>query len=155
MPEDRARVEAMLRGTGLFWEWEIPIALEVFGDATGANPEGRVDRDYEAAGIEAEGQLVGWAAWGPTEGQPGSFDLYWIVVDPALQGHGLGSMLLAEMDRRIAGRVKRLFVETSGRADYAPTRAFYERHGYRMLDCLPNHFAPGDDLVRFVKEFAA
>ena len=72
-------------------------------------------------------------------------------MDPAKQG--LGSLLLAEMDRRIAGRVKRLFVETSGRADYAPMRAFYERHGYRMLDRLPDHFAPGDDLVRLVREF--
>ena len=153
VPKDRGRVEAMIKATGLFWRWEIPIALEVFDGATGA--KGRVDPDYESAGVETDGRLGGWAAWGPTPGQPGAFDLYWIVVDPARQGQGIGSLLLAEMDRRIAGRAKQLFVETSGRDDYAPTRAFYERHGYRMLDRLPDHFAPGDDLVRFIKEFAA
>lgn len=153
MPADRVRVEAMTRAAGLFWDWEIPIAMEVFDDATGANASGRIDPDYESTGVEIDGRLAGWASWGPTPNQPGTFDLYWIVVDRNIQGRGLGSLLLAEMDRRIAGRVRRLLVETSGRDDYAPTRAFYERHGYRIIERVPDHFAPGDDLVRFVKEF--
>ena len=142
----------MTRAAGLFWDWEIPIAMEVFDDATGANAAGRIDPDYESAGVEIDGRLAGWACWGPTPNQPGTFDLYWIVVDRTIQGQGLGSRLLAEMDRRIAGRVRRLLVETSGRDDYAPTRAFYERHGYRIIERVPDHFAPGDDLVRFVRD---
>lgn len=142
----------MTRAAGLFWDWEIPIALEVFDDATGANPTGWIDPDYESAGIEVDGRLAGWACWGPTPDQPGTFDLYWIVVDRTAQGQGLGSRLLAEMNRRIAGRVRRMLVETSGRDDYAATRAFYERHGYRIIERVPDHFAPGDDLVRFVRD---
>lgn len=152
VPEDRERVESMTRGTGLFWDWEIPIALEVFDDATGANPEGRIDPDYESAGLEADGRLAGWACWGPTPGHPGQFDLYWIVVDASAQGRGFGSALLAEMDRRIAGRARLILVETSGRPDYEATRAFYLRHGYRPIDRVPDHFGPGDDLVRFAKD---
>ncbi len=139
----------MTRATRLFWDWEIGVALEVFDDATGAR--GPADPDYESAGIEVDGALAGWACWGPTPGKPGTFDLYWIVVAPRWHGRGLGTRLLAEMDRRIEGRAATVLVETSGRADYGATRAFYERHGYRQVDQVPDHFAPGDDLIRFAR----
>ncbi len=152
VPTDRARVEAMTRATGLFWDYEIGIALDVFDEHTGANRTGTPDPDYEGAGVEVDGRLMAWACWGPTPERPGTFDLYWIVVDPEAQGRGLGSRLLAEMDARIAGRAREVLVETSGRDDYAPTRAFYLRHGYRQVGHVPDHFAPGDDLVRYAKD---
>lgn len=152
VPSDRSRVEAMTRAVGLFWDWEITVALEVFDEGTGANPAGRVDPDYETAGVEVDGALMGWAVWGPTPEKPGTFDLYWIVIDAAAQGQGLGTVLLAEMDRRIEGRAARVLVETSGRPDYAKTRAFYERHGYSQVAQVPDHFAPGDDLVRYARQ---
>ena len=134
----------MTRAAGLFSDHEITVALEVFDD-------GFVDPDYESAGVEIEGALVGWACWGPTPNQEGTFDLYWIVVDRGRQGSGLGTLLLAEMWQRIAGRARTVLVETSGRADYAPTRRFYERHGYRQVGVEVGHYGPGDDLIRFAK----
>lgn len=134
----------MTRAAGLFYDPEITVALEVFDD-------GFVDPDYESAGVEIDGALVGWACWGPTPNQEGTFDLYWIVVDRGRQGSGLGTLLLAEMWQRIAGRARTVLVETSGRADYAPTRRFYERHGYRQVGVEVGHYGPGDDLIRFAK----
>lgn len=146
-PDDRTRVEAMTRAVGLFYDHEIPIALEVFDDSFG-------DPDYESAGVEVDGVLVGWACWGPTPASEGTFDLYWIVVDRGQQGSGLGSLLLEEMERRTTGRARTFLVETSGRSDYAPTRAFYERHGFRQVAVEAGHYGPGDDLVRFSKTYA-
>ncbi len=74
----------------MFREDEIPVALEVFDLAAGAGPDGRIDADYEHAGVEVDGALMGWASWGHTPGTLGTFDLYWIVVDPAGHGRGLG-----------------------------------------------------------------
>lgn len=144
-PDDRNRVEAMTRAAGLFSSHEIVVALEVFDDSF-------IDPDYESTGVEVDGTLVGWACWGPTPNHPGTFDLYWIVVDPSRQGSGIGTLLLEEMGRRIAGRARTILVETSGRADYAPTRSFYERHGYRQIAVEVGHYGPGDDLVRYRKE---
>jgi len=151
VPQDRLRVDQMTRAVGLFWDYEIPIALEVFEEATGSGPSGVVDPDYESSGIEADGLLVGWAVWGPRPGAPGTFDLYWIVVHPEWQGAGLGRRLLAEMDRRIEGRVVEVVVETSGRADYEPARRFYERHGYERVGRIANHYGPGDDQLTYVR----
>lgn len=149
-PADRTRVEAMTRGTGLFRDDEIPVALEVFDGAVGA-----ATADYQAAGAEVDGRLVGWICWGPTPCTLGTFDLYWLVVDPAWQGRGLGGALLAEMERRIAGRARLVVVETAGRPDYAATRAFYAGRGYQAVASIPDFYAPGDDQVTFVKTLPA
>jgi len=150
-PGDRVRVEEMTRGAGLFSGSEISIALEVFDDATGANPAGTVDPDYESAGVEVNGHLVGWAVWGPRPGEPATFDLYWIVVDPPWQRNGLGRILHDHMEERIEGRAEQVLVETSGRPDYERTREFYERHGYRAFRRVADFYGPGDDQVVYVR----
>jgi hypothetical protein len=45
-------------------------------------------------------------------------------------------------------------VETSSRADYAPTRAFYERRGYARTASIPAYYEPDDDLVIYLKDLA-
>lgn len=148
-PGDRARVERLTRATGLFREIEIPVALEVFDAAVGA---GRAaDPDYESAGAEVDGALAGWIVWGPTPGTVGTFDLYWIVVDPAHQGAGVGTALHEEMERRIAGRARLVVVETGGRAEYGATRGFYAARGYEVAARITDYYEPGDDLVKLVK----
>lgn len=145
VPADRARVDVITRAVGLFRDDEIPVALEVF-EATAAATD-----TYEGVAAERDGTLVGWAAWGPVPCTLGTYDLYWIVVDPHLHRAGVGGALLTAMEQAIGGRARQVVVETAGRADYAATRAFYERHGYRVAARIPDYYAPGDDLITFVK----
>ena len=56
-----------------------------------------------------------------------------------------------------AGRAaggRRLYAETSGRAQYRPTRRFYRRAGFRREARLRDFYAPGDDKLIFVKELS-
>lgn len=147
---DREAVEAMTRGSGGFHPDEVRVALDVFDAAMGIGRIGP-DPDYELCAVEVDGVLAGWACWGPTPCTVGTFDLYWIVVDGPWQGKGVGSVLIEEMERRVAGRARLIVVETAGRDDYAGTRAFYERRGYRRESRIPDYYAPGDDLVVYVK----
>jgi ribosomal protein S18 acetylase RimI-like enzyme len=145
----RARLEAITAAAGLFRPAEVAIALELFDDALSG------DDDYRCLGAYAGDELVGWACWGPTPATQGTYDLYWIVVDPALQGRGVGTALLRAVEARLAAEAARLVVvETSSRPDYAPTRAFYERRGYTRAATLPGYYAPGDDLVIYLKDLA-
>ena len=145
MAADRDRLEAITRATGLFHDDEIPVALEVFDAAVAGSP------DYTALGAEAGDALAGWICWGPTPCTVGTFDLYWIAVDPAQHNAGIGSLLLGAMERQLAGRARLVVVETAGRAAYAPTRAFYERRGYAAVARIPDFYAPGDDQVVYTK----
>lgn len=150
---DEARVFDMTRGNALFRPEEIPVAMEVFRAAVGI---GRApDPDYETAGAEIDGLLVGWICWGPTPCTRGTFDLYWIVVDPSSQGQGIGAALVEEMERKVAGRARLIVVETGGHPDYEPTRAFYARRGYQVAATVPDYYLPGDALVVFVKRLAS
>jgi ribosomal protein S18 acetylase RimI-like enzyme len=144
---DRGRIEEITRAVGLFREDEIPVALEVFDEAV---REGG-SRDYTTLGAEVDGKLVGWICWGPTPCTIGTYDLYWMAVDPALQGSGIGTALVVEMERRLAGVARLVIIETTGRPDYGATRAFYTARGYRAVSTIPDFYAPGDDQVVFVK----
>ena len=120
----------------------------------GTRPELANEPDYTALGADAEGRLVGWICWGPTPCTLGTYDLYWMAVDPAAQRGGVGTALLAEMERQLVGRARLIVVETAGRADYAATRGFYESRGYRPTARIPEFYAPGDDLVIYTKLLA-
>jgi GNAT superfamily N-acetyltransferase len=87
-PADRADIERITRAVGLFHQDEIPVALEVFDAAVAGDPS------YIALGSEVDGALAGWICWGPTPCTAGTYDLYWMAVDPARQGSGVGTALI-------------------------------------------------------------
>jgi ribosomal protein S18 acetylase RimI-like enzyme len=74
-----------------------------------------------------------------------------MAVGPELQGSGIGTALLVEMERRLLGLARLIVVETTGRPDYAATRGFYEARGYSPTATIPDFYAAGDDQVVFVK----
>ena len=145
---DRGRIEGITRAVGVFHDEEVPVALEVFDGAVAGSP------DYLALGAEVDGRLAGWICWGPTPCTLGTWDLYWMAVDPAVHGAGVGTALIAEMEQRLVGAARLVVVETAGRTDYAPTRAFYEARGYRRTAVVPDFYAPGDDQVIYTKRLA-
>ena len=145
----RARLEELTRATGFFREEEVATAVELLDESLAG------DDDYRFVGAFETDDLVGYACWGPTPGTEGTSDLYWIVVDRSRQGAGVGTKLLSEVEGRLLAEGCRLVVvETSSRADYAPTRGFYENRGYTRAATIPGYYAPGDDLVVYTKDLA-
>ena len=122
-----------------------------------AAPAPPTDSDYLFLGaFTPEDELVGYACYGPTPGTDRTFDLYWIAVEPATQGAGIGTLLLDEVERRLQGHHARLLVvETSSRSDYRATRRFYERRGYAEGARVRAFYAPGDDRIIYIKRFHA
>jgi ribosomal protein S18 acetylase RimI-like enzyme len=143
----RARLERLTAATGLFRPDEVAIAVELLDESLAGGD------DYRLLGAYAGDELVGYACWGPTPGTQGTYDLYWIVVDPVWQGKRIGTELLrAVEDTLTAAHGRLIVVETSSRAAYAPTRAFYERRGYARTATIPGYYAPDDDLVIYRKD---
>ncbi len=146
-PEDRDAVRAVVASTGFFHDFEIDVAVELVDERL---------RRGEASGYHfvfadaPSGRLLGYACYGPIACTEGSYDLFWIAVDESERGRGLGRRLLEEAAERIRARGGRgIYIETSGRAQYAPTRAFYERCGCMLDATLPDFYAPGDPKLVF------
>src|SRR5436190_1276461 len=143
----RGTVEALLRATGMFRPSEVETAVQVLDESLAG------EDDYRWLGAFDGESLVGCICWGPTPGTEGTYDLYWLVVDPARQGQGLGTELLTAVERRLRAALGRLLVTvTSSRGVFEPTRSFYEHRGYTRAATIPGYYAPGDDLVIYSKD---
>lgn len=144
----RGQAESILRATGVFREDEILVGLEVL-DSYLAHPE----QDYTALGaFTPGGELLGFSIHGPTPCTLGTWDLYWIAVAPEAQGLGVGTVLLKEVEGRLARlNARLLIIETSSRPPYDPTRAFYLKKGYREVARVPDFYEAGDDRVIYAK----
>ena len=90
---------------------------------------------------DQDGRVVGFATAGPDRDHTGVGELYAIYVDPPAQGAGVGSALLAaaEQSLRDAGHREAILwtFEANGLA-----RAFYERHGWELVDGQQDGLAP-------------
>ena len=148
---DREEVRRIVAATGFFRPDEVEVAVELVderlakGEASG----------YHFIFAEIEGSVAGYACYGPIACTRGSYDLYWIAVEPDWQGRGLGQALLRETERQIRQRAGRhIYIETSGRPQYAPTRAFYKRCDYQAVAVLPDFYDHHDDKVIWRKACA-
>jgi D-alanine-D-alanine ligase len=148
-PEDMENVLRLVDSTGVFSAVEHQIAVELVEERLKDGAES----GYHFVFAELDGRVVGYACYGAIPLTAGSFDLYWIAVDKTLHGRKIGRLLLEETERRIreAGG-RQVYIETSNRPHYAPTRGFYLRCGYREAAILENFYAPGDDKVIYVRE---
>ena len=149
---DRARVAELLVSTAVFSTEEIDVALQLFDASVGGRGDTGADDahvpDYEFTGAFEGDRLIGYACSGPTPATEGTFDLYWLAVDAAAQGKGIGTTLVREVERELRDRGARmLLVETSSRPDYSNTRAFYARCGYTEAARIRDFYAPADDRI--------
>ena len=156
----RGRVEEILRATSVFRGEEVDVALELFDLVYAGDGKASVDGsepEYTFVGVFTDlGHLVGYACYGPTPATDRTYDLYWIAVDPAAQGSGAGTRLLAEVERRLCdARGRMLVVETSSRDEYDATRGFYAARGYQEAARVGHFYAPGDDRVIYTKRLSA
>ena len=149
-PSDMDAVKKLVEVTGVFHDFEVDIAVELVEERL---RRGDVSGYHFVLADGDGGRLAGYTCWGPIPCTQGSYDIYWIAVDPQLQGQGLGHALMQETERRIAAvGGRRVYLETSGRADYLPTRRFYDRCGYEVAATLPDFYAEGDDKIVYVKK---
>ncbi len=147
---DTALVRRLVTDTGFFRHDEVDIAVELVDDAIRLGEAS--DYRFLFADSPENSSLSGYACFGRVPATKSGFDLYWIAVAPSTQRHGLGSRLMAatEVACRAEGG-ERLYADTSGRPDYAPTRAFYHRSGFVVAAVFPDFYADGDDKVVFSK----
>jgi ribosomal protein S18 acetylase RimI-like enzyme len=147
-PTDRDDVRRIVAGSGFFTDAEVAVAVELVDErlAKGASS------GYEFLFAERDGAMLGYACYGEIACTVGSYDLYWVAVDPALRGQGLGRWLVQQVEQAVGQRRgRRIYAETSSRALYEPTRLFYERCGYTEAARFSDFYAPGDAKVVYEK----
>jgi len=145
---DPERVEEMVKATGFFREDETAVAVELVREKL---EKGR-GSGYEFIFAGEDGETVAYCCYGLIPCTLHSYDLYRIVTHPANMKQGIGSILPGKTEdavRQVGGRG--IYLETSSKEQYHPTRLFYERNGYCMKARFDDFYAPGDDKLVYVK----
>lgn len=146
--EDVQAVRAITASTGFFSPEEVEIAVELVEDRLAKGPR----CGYHFLFAEHEGRTMGYTSYGPIACTKESFDLYWIAVDGGFRGKGLGTRLLAKTEEAIAALGgARIYIETSARPFYTPTREFYLARGYAQVAELEDFYASGDAKAMYLK----
>jgi ribosomal protein S18 acetylase RimI-like enzyme len=140
--KDKSTILDILRTLPEFTPEEVVVAEELID----AYLESSSISEYLVLVAEVDAVVTGYVCYGPTPLTKGTWDVYWIAVDPGGQGQGVGRALMAFTEARIKESQGRLvLVETSGRPDYAKTRRFYNSIEYTEAARVADFYAPGDD----------
>jgi ribosomal protein S18 acetylase RimI-like enzyme len=144
IPGDLITVREIVASTGFFRDDEIDIAVELVqerlskGDASG----------YHFIFAELEGEVAAYCCFGSVPCSLVSYDIYWIATRAGIQGKGIGTSLLTEAEKAIREMGgKSIFLETSSKDLYEPTRRFYLGNGYSVEAVLEEFYDIGDDKV--------
>jgi ribosomal protein S18 acetylase RimI-like enzyme len=149
--KDKSTIMDILRALPEFTSEEVVVAEELID----AYLESSSISGYLVLVAEVDAVVTGYVCYGPTPLTKGTWDVYWIAVDPGGQGHGVGRALMAFTEDRIKESQGRLvLVETSGRPDYAKTRRFYNSIEYRESARVLDFYAPGDDKLILEKRLS-
>ena len=150
-PRDARRVRDIVLSSDFFSKDETDMAMELVEERL----QKGLTSGYHFLFAEKEDVVIGYACFGPIPCTVCSFDLYWIAVDNGLRGSGLGREILDRVEQKImAFGGKRVYVETSSRPQYAPTRSFYRKRWYRLEALLMDFYSPGNHKMIFVKELS-
>lgn len=148
IPSDREPLEQLMRESTFFRDDEIPVAMELIDDQLA---KGKASEYLFIVAVQDD-KPVGYVCYGLIACSVHSYDIYWIAVSPKAQRSGIGRRLMTAAEERIQSTGgRRVYVDTSGKAQYHSTRAFYLKCRYSIEATLHDFYAPGDDKVIFLK----
>jgi len=147
---DRDELKRILFDTNHFNDEEIKIALELID----VYINDKTQKDYNIFVFETDdtNKVSGYICFGRRPLTSGTYDLYWIAVDPNIHGKGIGSKLVKFMEDELKNMNGHLvLIETSGQENYKGERTFYERNGYKVQTVIKDFYREGDNLVVYHK----
>lgn len=149
IPYDVDSILNIVKSSGFFSTEEVEMAVELVQE----NLSKGESSGYYFLFVEINERIVGYSCYGPIPCTKESYDLYWIAVLHDFRSRGIGRELLERTEKKIEEMGgKRIYVDTSSRDQYEPTRSFYRAGGYEQEAVLKDFYSPGDDKVIYVKQ---
>ncbi len=150
LEKDRAKLLSMLIKTWAFTSAEIDVAMELINIVL----EDEKQKDYQIdCMVDDQDQAIGYICYGFTPMTQGTFDLYWIAVDPDFQEKGIGSKLLSFLEEVVKAKGGRMILaDTSTIPQYEKTRKFYLKNGFQEVARIPDYYYLGNDRITFCRK---
>jgi ribosomal protein S18 acetylase RimI-like enzyme len=149
LEKDRAKLLSVLIKTRAFTSAEMDVAMELIDIVL----KDQVQKDYQIdCMVDDQDLAIGYTCHGPTPMAQGTFDLYWIAVDPDFQEQGAGSKLVGFLEEGVKARGGRMILaDTSTVPQYEKTQRFYVKNGFQQVARIPDYYQPGNDRITFCR----
>jgi len=151
--KDRCEIIRLLRQVEVFTTEELGFFGRMFDQCRlGCGP-----CELQCCAVKREnGSLKGFVCFGATPLTEGTYDIYWLAVDPADQQEGVGTALVEHVcDEARAAGAGQVLIETSSVDAYEATRDAYARMGFVEVARVPDYYRPGVDRVILVRKLHA
>ncbi|MCF8381206.1 MAG: GNAT family N-acetyltransferase [Bacteroidales bacterium] len=147
---DISYIEDILNSSNFFYDHEVKVALELAQENL---TDGEEKSGYIFIICEVEEKPVAFACYGKTPCTEDSFDLYWIAAHQNQMGKGIGKILMKMIDEDIKNLGgKSIWIETSSRPLYEPTRQFYIKTQCELVAELPDFYGKNDNKLVFLRK---
>jgi len=145
---DIGAVGEIVKSTGFFNTEEVEVAMGLVEETV----ENGKESGYEFIFAEVNGMVVGYTCYGRIPCTKHSYDLYWIATHQDYQGLGIGKELMSQTENAIKdiGGFG-VYVETSSKDQYLPTRSFYLKMDYVQKAFFEDFYDKNDGKVVYVK----
>jgi len=145
---DIEAVGDIVKSTKFFNEEEIQVAMELVEERVEKGEES----GYEFIFAEINNKVVGYTCYGRIPCTKHSFDMYWIATHQDYQGLGIGKKLIDETEKAIKNLGGHgIYVETSTKDQYHPTRSFYLKMNYIQKAVFEDFYDKNDGKVVYIK----
>lgn len=145
---DIEAVGDIVKSTKFFNEEEIQVAMELVEERVEKGEES----GYEFIFAEINNNVVGYTCYGRIPCTKHSFDMYWIATHQDFQGLGIGKKLIDETEKAIKNLGGHgIYVETSTKDQYHPTRSFYLKMNYLQKAVFEDFYDKNDGKVVYIK----
>lgn len=143
-------IESIVAESGFFTKDEIAVSKEL---AVLSHKQGAKKSGYSFIIIESNKKIIGFSCFGKISYTKYGYDLYWIVIEKSFRNSGIGKILINETERVVKiNSGKKIYVETSGRDLYIPTRKFYESNNYVKVSEIQDYYDTNDSKVTYEKK---
>jgi D-alanine-D-alanine ligase len=145
---DEKKISDIVSSTGFFSDEEVAIAVELAEETISTG----IKSGYEFIFGELDNCTAGYCCFGRIPGTKSSYDLYWIAVHCGFQSMGIGAALMKEVEKTlISAGGRKVFIETSSKIQYEPTRRFYINSEYVQEAILYDFYDQGDHKIIYSK----
>lgn len=143
-PEDIFGLKEVLDSTGIFPSEMLPEMVSSFFDDLASTDQWLT--------CEHDGKVVGFCYASLEQMTENTWNMLAIAVHASVQGGGCGSAIVGALENALRSRGGRLLiVDTSGKDEFAQTRAFYRKNGYAEEARIRDFWSAGDDKIVFWK----
>lgn len=141
-PMDIDNIRTIANSTGFFGEDISEISVNIAETTL----NGYTKNTYKFLFAENDGKMVAYACFGKILDSDATYELYWLSTLNEYRGKGIGKKIISkliETVRNLGG--SKIFVKTDGTKQYAPTRSFYEKCGFKNEAILKEYYDESDD----------